>query len=407
MASLTDAEEGLRSTDGKDHFHLLTRLLMCGGVRLLREKFDSFHSPADLPLKLVDPAIIAQLKGAKLSKPEWDCLYPSSGTFGKSTDFDITLIFRLLRTICSLTKPTTGWDNLPNSTDLSLEADLVRIKHYRNSIYGHNQKMEITFSEFCNLWKEISEALLRIAASISNAKRDEWKKAIDKLLRDPLTTEAQRCVDELQLWYKNDMDVKDAVEQVIQQLQQVNVDRRDQLEHNVHVEDRLQQINQKLDVLIQISVERVVVRSERMVAVPVNQEQLQSEGAEGTSGEHLEGNCQSAPTEPYIWKVILSVHEYFNQFLEYLKVQLGIGVVSYSVGSLLITVTCSSLQILERLWEDYISGHLNKVAEQNLVSPDVLEKLGLKELKLKTAITEEEYKKCKWLFLGAGQVRAT
>ncbi|KAL9963713.1 hypothetical protein ACROYT_G027246 [Oculina patagonica] len=429
MASLTDAGEGLRSTDGKDRFHLLTRLLMCGGVRLLREKFDSFHSPADLPLKLGDPAIIAQLKGAKLSKPEWDCLYPSPSTFGKSTNFDITLTFRLLRTICNLTTPPTGWNNLPNSTDLSLEADLARIKYYRNSIYGHNQTMEITHSEFCNLWKEISEALLRIAASISSAKRDEWKTAIDKLLDNPLTTDAQRYVDELQLWYKNDMDVKDAVEQVgdavnqvgdameqvrdaVNQvgdrLQHVNVDLRDQLEHHVHVEDQLRQINQRLDhitTVIQIAVERVVVGSERTVTMAVNREQLQSGGTVGTSGEHLEGNRQSAPTEPYIWNIILSVQEYFNQFLDYLKGQLGLGVVSYSVGSLLITVTCSSLEILERLWEDYSSGHLNKVAEQNLVSPDVLEKLGLKELKLKTTITEEEYNKCKAFFLGTGQAK--
>ena len=222
MASATDAEEALCSTKGKGNFQRLTRLLMCGGLNLLREKFDSFHSPTDLPLTLGHPAIIAQLKGAKTSKPEMDCLYPSIGAFGESTDFDITLTFRLLRTICGLTPPLTGWNDLPNSVDHSIEADLVRIKLYRNSVYGHNQKMEITDSEFCNLWREISEALLRIAGSISNAKRDEWKKSIDELLDDPLTTEAQRYVDELQLWYKNDMEVKDAVEQLRDQLQQVN-----------------------------------------------------------------------------------------------------------------------------------------------------------------------------------------
>ena len=254
MASLTDAQEGLRSTDGKENFQRLTRLLMCGGVRLLREKFDHFHSPAHLPLTLVDPAIITQLKKAKLSRPEWDCLYPSRGTFGKSTDFDITLTFRLLRTICNLTEPPTGWNNLPNSKDHSLEAELARIKYYRNSVYGHNQKMEIANSEFYKLWKEISEALLRIAASISNAKEDEWKEAINELLRDPLTVEAQRYVDEFQLWYKNDMDVKEAVEQIKDQLQQVNAELRDQLQQvNVdvrdqlhHVGDQLQQINQRL-----------------------------------------------------------------------------------------------------------------------------------------------------------------
>jgi len=126
MASATDAEEALRATDGKENFQQLTRLLMCGGVRLLREKFDSIHSPSDLPSKLGDPAIKTKLNGARLTQPERKCLYPSLVTFGKSTDFDVTVLFKLFRTICSLTEPSTGWKNPPNSTDHSLEADLVR-----------------------------------------------------------------------------------------------------------------------------------------------------------------------------------------------------------------------------------------------------------------------------------------
>ena len=246
MASATDAEEALRATERKENFQLLSRLLMLGGVRLLREKFDSIHSPSDLPLTLDDTATRDSLKGAKLFKEQWECLYPSPGTFGKSTDFDITLIFRLFRTICNLTAPLTGWNYSPNSTDTSLEADLVRIKNYRNSVYGHNSKMEITDSEFRNLWNEISESLLRIAGSMGAAKRDEWEKAIDALLNAPLTTEAQRYVDELQLWYKNDMEVKDAVEQVGLQLQQVNADVRQIQQGSIDVTDQLRQVNQRM-----------------------------------------------------------------------------------------------------------------------------------------------------------------
>lgn len=231
MNTPTEAEAALHLTNENANFHRLTRLLMCGGVSLLREKFDSFHSPTCLPLRLSDPAIINQLKGARLSKPEWDCLYPSPGTFGKSADFDITLTFRLLRTICNLTEPLTGWNNLPNSTDHTLEAELVRIKYYRNSVYGHNQTMEITNSEFSHLWNEISEALLRIAGSINNEKREEWKKAIDEFLHDSLTSEEQRYVDELQLWYKKDLDVKDALIEVIDQVQQL-YQRQGKLESN-------------------------------------------------------------------------------------------------------------------------------------------------------------------------------
>ena len=220
MASLADAEEALRSTSAKANFQRLTRLLMCGELRLLRETFDSIHSPADLPLRLGDPAIQTQLRGARLSRPEWNCLYPSPGGYGKSTDFDITLIFKLLRTICNLTPPPglRGWDDLPNNSDHSLDADLVRIKYYRNEVYGHSKTMEITDTEFNDLWGKISEALIRIAAAISHEKKDEWKKSIDGFLLDVLTPEEERYDEELNTWYKQDMDVKTEVAKLTEEL---------------------------------------------------------------------------------------------------------------------------------------------------------------------------------------------
>ena len=216
MASLADAEDALRSTSTKANFQRLTRLLMCGGLRLLRETFDSIHSPADLSLRLSDPIIQAQLRGARLTSPMWSCLYPSPGVYGKSTDFDITLIFRLLRTICNLTPPPgpRGWDDLPDSSDHSFEADLVRIKYYRNEVYGHSKTMEMTDTEFGDLWGKISEALIRIAAGLSSEKEDEWNTSIDDFLLNPLTPEEERYIEELDMWYTQDMDVKSEVKKL-------------------------------------------------------------------------------------------------------------------------------------------------------------------------------------------------
>ena len=214
------AEEALQSTSLKANFHRLTRLLMRGGVQLLRETLNSIHSPADLPLKLADPAIQAQLRGARLTQPERVCLYPSPGVYGKSNDFDITLIFKLFRTICSLTPPSglRGWDDLPNSSDRTLVADLVRIKYYRNEIYGHRPTMEISDIDFIRLWEEISEALLRIATNISPAKRDEWERSIDDLHNNPLTPDEERCIEELETWYMQDMDVKNELVKLREEL---------------------------------------------------------------------------------------------------------------------------------------------------------------------------------------------
>ena len=195
MAAALDPEEVLCSSKGRDNFQRLARLLISGGTVLLREAFDIKRPPSNLSTTLQNPATKKLLKAAKLTKPQWDCLYPSPGMYGKSTDFDITLLFRLLRTICGLAPPVTGWDALPISTDDSLEADLARIKYYRNSIYGHvNENMEISDDEFSVLWREISEALVRIASQISPAKAKQWQNAIDTFLKNPLTEEDKRTL---------------------------------------------------------------------------------------------------------------------------------------------------------------------------------------------------------------------
>jgi len=135
-----------------------------------------------------------------------------------------------------------------------------------------------------------------------------------------------------------------------------------------------------------------------VITFPSSQEQPQS------SYPH-QRNRRDPSTEISFWQVVLSFKESFNLFLEYLRVQLEVGVTNYNLGSLLITVTCSSLQILEGLWKDYSSGHLNEVAEERLVTAQVLQKLGLDKVKLKTTITEDEYRKCKMFFLDREQVR--
>ena len=240
------AEEALRSTSPRANFHHLTLLLMRGGAQLLRETFDSIHSPADLPLRLADPAIRVQLRGARLTRPEMDCLYPSPGVYGKSSDFDITLIFKLFRTICGLTPSSglRGWDNLPNGSDHTLVADLVRIKYYRNVIYGHRFTMEISDIVFIHLWEEISEALLRIATNISPAKRDEWEKSIDDLLRNPPTPDEERCIEELETWYKQDMDIRDELVKLREELRQ---ELRAQLREELITREKLRSLNVALE----------------------------------------------------------------------------------------------------------------------------------------------------------------
>ena len=86
-----------------------------------------------------------------------------------------------------------------------------------------------------------------------------------------------------------------------------------------------------------------------------------------------------------------------DSFLAYMK-QMRTTITGVDIGSLMITVQCDSLEILERLWEDYSSGHLGEVVQRCFVTKEILTELSLAELKLQTTISEEEYIACKMYF---------
>ena len=73
-------------------------------------------------------------------------------------------------------------------------------------------------------------------------------------------------------------------------------------------------------------------------------------------------------------------------------------VVDVQPGSLIINFKCSSLLILDELWEDYYTGYLNEMAQRYLVTEDVLKEFGLTGVKLMTKMTEFDYRKCRYYF---------
>ena len=102
--------------------------------------------------------------------------------------------------------------------------------------------------------------------------------------------------------------------------------------------------------------------------------------------------------DKYLKATPLRSKDDLDSFLAYMK-EMRLIITGVHIGSLLITVKCDSLQILERLWEDYSSGHLGEVVQRSFVTEEILTKLSLAELMLETTISEEEYKACK-MFLG-------
>ena len=97
----------------------------------------------------------------------------------------------------------------------------------------------------------------------------------------------------------------------------------------------------------------------------------------------------------YLQIVKPSSKDQLNEFVEYMERVRKVMIVDVKKGSLIFTLECGLVQILDELWEDYSTGHLNKVAESCLVTNDILEEFGLSSLKLTSNIKEEDYRACR------------
>lgn len=84
----------------------------------------------------------------------------------------------------------------------------------------------------------------------------------------------------------------------------------------------------------------------------------------------------------------------------YLEGVLDLIVIEAAEGSLRITVECRTVEILDRLWEEYCSGHLNAVAEERLLTDFIKKRFDVVSVKLKTTILEEDYFACKRFLMG-------
>ena len=164
------------STQETANYARLCHLLLNVGSKVLRETFDKTRPPGSLDTVLASPTVSATLQSLRrkkiLNPLQWSELYPAIKSSASSEKFDITLLMVLLRNICGLTPPATGWDNLPLSTDLSCEADIARIKWYRNTVYAHATQASIDDATFENYWKNIRDTLVRLGGAAYEAAID-------------------------------------------------------------------------------------------------------------------------------------------------------------------------------------------------------------------------------------------
>ena len=87
-----------------------------------------------------------------------------------------------------------------------------------------------------------------------------------------------------------------------------------------------------------------------------------------------------------------------DHLMKYIENAFSAKVMLVTIGSLVITLQCPTVESLEKLWNSYCSGYLNEIVERLLVTDDLRKKLGLDNVRLTTTIEEENYLICKRAF---------
>ena len=225
----TAAPSPLASSPEKTNGNKLIRLLIDGGTTVLRNIFDYYHPPTNLASDLNSNYSILNklLRKRVLNGHQWDKLFPPGGGVPDSNTFDITLLFLLLTNICGLSPPLTGWHTKPSPGDNSLEANLARVKFFRNELYGHVTSTAFDAAIFSSLWQEISAALLSLG--------------LDQAEIDRLKAESggeEDYLDALFEWADSDVEIKTELKDIrqsqakIQEVLQLKEDRRKEDQEN-------------------------------------------------------------------------------------------------------------------------------------------------------------------------------
>lgn len=87
---------------------------------------------------------------------------------GDYSNFDISLLYFLLRYICSIPPHLKKWGNVPHPNDRTLSANIERIRIIRNESFM-NSKISLSNSEFEEIWTNIFTAVQDIECYIGSS----------------------------------------------------------------------------------------------------------------------------------------------------------------------------------------------------------------------------------------------
>ena len=203
----------LEASEEKSNGTKISRLLIDGGTYVSRIYFDSFHPPGTLP-QILSREKRKLEKGKKrglIRDDQWKKLFPSAGSPTSET-FDMTLLHFLIREIyLDPTDAGSKWNKMPEESDKTALANLIRIRCFRNEI-SHSSSTSIPNDAFEDMWNDISSALVALTLDQTE---------IDRLYKEPIYPDTHERVKEANERWKLAQELNARLEVVERDVQQL------------------------------------------------------------------------------------------------------------------------------------------------------------------------------------------
>ena len=173
------------TTKENENYARLSRAIVDLMTFILREILTLYILPADIERKALLSSKLNNLRAE-----QWN-LINQAKTNGY-TDFDITLLYTLLRNLCtSVPKPTAKWGriDLPKSHEVTLGDDIERIRIVKNRLQSHLPTTILNDAEFEDYWKILRDVCVRLDSQFNKKYTDDLDNLKAMCLDSTLQTE--------------------------------------------------------------------------------------------------------------------------------------------------------------------------------------------------------------------------
>ncbi|XP_060578485.1 uncharacterized protein LOC132735549 [Ruditapes philippinarum] len=185
-----------QTPDNRIFLFRLQILVIDGGLLVMRNIMDQTLTFKCITLRACfsqEKTTITRLKNrGVITQVQYDVLFPTGGQVPTLSDLDITLIICLLRNLkCFGLNQKFDWRATPAPTDVSIEADICRLKDFRNKISHISTTTVIQQNDFTTMWNDIEQVLVRLSSPAVNIQQ-----TIAEFKTIPLDLEEERRIEE-------------------------------------------------------------------------------------------------------------------------------------------------------------------------------------------------------------------